>query len=657
MKTPKVWIPISGKLIFITMLILLSTVIPTMKKALEIFEKTARRTNEELNLNIAMQKSEQIHTIIMNYIDKARTLGTFMLSERNKKLQFENFRSEGVSLESSSTFQNEIAMASQAVQSVFQIDQDIMAIELYENKNEAPAFIAREAKEERWKALGIESGFLDKLNGLAPLPLVKILQNQFLITSLVHDLPTLAQGLPAAENRSLSKDIHTVQLLKILVLGAPLATLDNGEVSLFVVAYIHLDRLQNYFKEQGRRTSFVTDDFGNLIVHANAKYTDLKTDFRGHEVIKKAIIDQSQKKQLKYQHPENKEYYLSAFVKDPLGMIFVSEVSEKSVVMPVLIVKRQAIYVAGFMLSVVIFIVFLFSTQFTGPIEKLVEIAQQIAKGDFNIQAKKQVRAYDELGTLANAFDEMAGGLKERDKVKMLFNKFHGSSIAEEMLTGEITMRGSNRNVVVFFSDVRGFTAFSEGHTPEEVVDMLNEYFAIMVSIINKNFGIVDKFIGDAIMAVWGAPTSTGKDCYWCIKACLEMREALEKLNAQRLQRGHSPLMIGMGVHFGPAISGTIGSQERMEYTVIGDTVNQTSRIESSTKAFGTDLLVSHEVSQNIDTEFWVEYAGAAEVKGKAEALKLFTIRGRIQEGIKIEVKTPYSAYAPEKVDKVKLVS
>lgn len=233
-------------------------------------------------------------------------------------------------------------------------------------------------------------------------------------------------------------------------------------------------------------------------------------------------------------------------------------------VMPVLIVKRQAIYVAGFML-LAIFLVFIFSNQFTGPIEKLVEISHQIAIGDFNVEAKKQVRSVDELGSLANAFDEMADGLKERDKVKMLFNKFHGSSIAEEMLKGEITTRGSNCDVVVFFSDVRGFTAFSEGHTPEEVVDMLNEYFGVMVSIINKNHGIVDKFIGDAIMAVWGAPTTTGKDCYWCISACLEMREALANLNSQRIQRGHNPLVIGMGVHFGPAISGTIGSQERME--------------------------------------------------------------------------------------------
>lgn len=221
------------------MVILLSTVTPMMKKALEIFEKTTRRSNEELNLNLAMQKLEQIHTVIMNYIDKARTLGTFMLNERNKKLKYENYQSDNSSTELNTTFQNEIAFAGQAVQSVFQIDQDILAVELYETKNAVPFFVVRETKEDKWKALGIESSILDKINGISLLPLIKIIQNQFLIASLVHLLiPSLNKG---SKNEVTSDDF-----LKLLVVGAPLATQDNGEVSIFVVAYVPLDRLQNF---------------------------------------------------------------------------------------------------------------------------------------------------------------------------------------------------------------------------------------------------------------------------------------------------------------------------------------------------------------------------------------------------------------------------
>ena len=187
---------------------------------------------------------------------------------------------------------------------------------------------------------------------------------------------------------------------------------------------------------------------------------------------------------------------------------------------------------------------------------------------------------------------------------------------------------------------------------------MLNEYFGIMVRIINANHGIVDKFIGDAIMAVWGAPKSTGQDSYWCIKASLEMRTALAELNNVRNGRGQTPIMIGMGVHSGKAISGTIGSDERMEYTVIGDTVNQTSRIEASTKAFGTDLLISHETAEQIKHKFHLEFAGAAEVKGKTEPLRMYKVKGYITEsGEIIEVKTPYSDYEKGDADKVKVVA
>jgi adenylate cyclase len=113
--------------------------------------------------------------------------------------------------------------------------------------------------------------------------------------------------------------------------------------------------------------------------------------------------------------------------------------------------------------------------------------------------------------------------------------------------------------------------------------------------------------------------------------------------------------MIGMGLHSGPAISGTIGSSERMEYTVIGDTVNMTSRIESSTKAFGADLLVSETVSQKVGEEFLFEEAGSAEVKGKSEPLKLFKVRGYRENGQWVEITTPFSDYEKGDADKVKV--
>ncbi len=195
-------------------------------------------------------------------------------------------------------------------------------------------------------------------------------------------------------------------------------------------------------------------------------------------------------------------------------------------------------------------------------------------------------------------------------KQKSLFSKFHGSSVAEDLISKDIGVGGQSKDVVVFFSDIRGFTAFSEKRSPEEVVEMLNEYFGVMVKIINSHGGVVDKFIGDAIMAVWGVPKSSDRDAHQAVRACLEMRKALEGLNERRIAREQPPINIGMGLHAGHAISGTIGSDERMEYTVIGNTVNTASRIEASTKAFGADLLISDTVIAKIGEDFKTELCG-----------------------------------------------
>jgi adenylate cyclase len=298
----------------------------------------------------------------------------------------------------------------------------------------------------------------------------------------------------------------------------------------------------------------------------------------------------------------------------------------------------------------------LFSITLTSPIEKLVDVTRQVAAGNFEVHA--DIHSHDEVGELGKSFDTMVDGLRERDKMKNVLNKFHGSSVTDDLLKGDLELGGKKKRVTVFFSDIRDFTKFSEGHTPEEVVEMLNEYFEIMVGIVTKNHGVVDKFVGDAMMAIWGAPNTTGEDEMFAMKACLEMRAALEKLNELRVSRGHSEIKIGMGLNSGDAISGTIGSSERMEYTVIGDTVNTASRVESSTKAFGTDLLISGETMAIVESRFITEFAGAAEVKGKAEPLKMYKVRGYIREdGTHEIVQTKYSDYEAGDADKVKKVA
>lgn len=607
---------ISFKLVTMTLAILVLTAIPITHKSVGIFEDSARRTAEEQNLTTATNKAQEVETLLISYIDKAKTLASFVLTARDP--------AAGIAADD---------QTERAIDAVFGLSSDLMAVEIYEVAGGAPVFLRREAREEKFRRFGVDSSYVDKVKKGLGIPLALVAQGEFLV-----------------ENATLEKD------KPLLVLGAPLAKGADGRTANFVLLFVDLHKVQSVFSSMSRRRTFAVDRKGRLICHSYDPFTLDRLDFSNHPAVEKAAGSSTPRKQVRYLHPDVNEVYLSAFSKSALGMTFVSEVEEKVVLAPVLQVRRQAVYITGVMLSTMVLVVFFFSMTLTSPIEKLVFIAGRIGKGDFGISARDKVRSRDEVGTLAVAIDEMVGGLKERDKVKTLFSKFHGSSVADDLIQGEVGMRGESKNVTVFFSDIRGFTAFSEGRTPEEVVAMLNEYFAVMVAIINRNHGVVDKFIGDAIMAVWGAPKSTGEDSYWATKACLEMREGLDRLNASRMERGLGPIMIGMGVHSGVAISGTIGSEERMEYTVIGDTVNQTSRIEAATKAFGTDLLLSDATAEAVKDRFVLETAGTAVVKGKTEPLKLYKVRGRIgADGQKVIVATPWSDYEAEAADKVKV--
>jgi class 3 adenylate cyclase len=335
----------------------------------------------------------------------------------------------------------------------------------------------------------------------------------------------------------------------------------------------------------------------------------------------------------------------------------VTGVPERAILRPLFHILRWNLFIGLTLLALAIILSSLSALKFSRPIEILTRIIQRIGRGDMTVRAAPKVATGDELQVLAESIDQMTAGLVERDKVKGLFSKFHGSSVTEDLLTKDISIGGARKQVTVFFSDIRGFTSLSERQSPEQVVAMLNEYFAVMVKIIVEHGGVVDKFIGDAIMAVWGAPRCTGRDMERALSASLAMRAALAELNDRRRARNEDPLLIGMGLHCGSAISGTIGSDERMEYTVIGDTVNITSRVESSSKVYGEDILVTETLTTGLHQSFAFESVGEINVKGKLEPLRLFKVLGRRDsEGRVIDIKTEFSSYAPDPSAKVAMI-
>ncbi len=605
--------PIFVKTNLITILLLLVAALPITIWSTNEFEKTSRLQEEDINLRLAFSKANELNYILDNASEKARNLGNMVLN----------------------TIDDISPESEEKLEAAFRQNKDIYALDVYvvDPQKEKIKLVKRLTDEERFVLHKYDSSYIDQLRKSQNFPIHSITQNKVII-----------------QNSSVPKGIP------LFTIGVPLAKDPQGRVSHIAIADYSLARLQKSFGTDGYRTFFLVDEKGVTLAHQDDNQALNRINLKAHPIVATALSSKEPNSQNRFFDSTKKSYYYGTFVRSALNTYIISVVPEDVILLPARKVRHGAFYFLGFLISISLLGVFVFSMSITNPIEKLASLIKIVAKGNFSVSARRIIRSKDEVGDLAKAFDNMTEGLKERDKVKTLFSKFHGSSIAEDLMNKKIGVGGSNKEVTVFFSDIRGFTSFSESRSPEEVVGMLNEYFAIMVRIIQQNHGIVDKFIGDAIMAVWGAPKSTPRDAQNAVRACVEMRKALADLNQRRGAKGQPPILIGMGLHTGPAISGTIGSDDRMEYTVIGDTVNMTSRIESSTKAFGTDLLISEATARAVDTEFALTHAGSAEVKGKSEPLNLYRVIGyKAQNGEITEVKTPYSSYQAEHAEKVKI--
>lgn len=185
---------------------------------------------------------------------------------------------------------------------------------------------------------------------------------------------------------------------------------------------------------------------------------------------------------------------------------------------------------------------------------------------------------------------------------------------------------GSRRDVAVLFSDLRGFTRFAERLDPEALVTELNAYLEAMVQAVRAEGGVIDKYIGDSIMALFGVPEERDDAAAAAVRAAAAMQRALRAHNAARAASGHPPLAHGIGVHYGPCVWGNIGSQERMQYTVIGDTVNLASRLESATKERGVPVLISGETARAAAAAAPALVSqGTLQVRGREQILEVFT--------------------------------
>ena len=213
-------------------------------------------------------------------------------------------------------------------------------------------------------------------------------------------------------------------------------------------------------------------------------------------------------------------------------------------------------------------------------------------------------------------------------KIRNVFSKFVPPEIIDDMVSKQTTsscLVGEKRQVVVLFSDIRSFTTISENNRAVDIVNFLNNYFQVMVSIIKKYGGTIDKFIGDAILAIFGAPKSYKDNAKRAVMASMEMIKALPTINPGNLKLPPSGLKIGIGIHEGEVIVGNIGSQEKFDYTVIGDTVNLASRLEGLTKPYRSPVIISETVKAHVPT-IPTREIDLVKVKGKVKPTSIYSV-------------------------------
>jgi adenylate cyclase len=296
-------------------------------------------------------------------------------------------------------------------------------------------------------------------------------------------------------------------------------------------------------------------------------------------------------------------------------------------------INRVVRYVAvSIVLTTVVFvllgiiIVMIFVTIMIIPIKLLVIGVHAISSGNFDQVIK--VHRGDELGDLTDAFNEMAKSLREKEVIKGAFSKYVTKSVVDRILQHQdgLKLGGEKKEVTVFFSDIRGFTPMSEVLSAEEVVHLLNEYFTAMTTIIFKYEGTLDKFMGDAIMAVYGAPIDMADHAERAVLAAIEMSEKMKELQAKWKLEGKREVNIGIGINTGEVVVGNIGSNERMEYTAIGDNVNLTQRLESVAEK--GQILISAATYEKVKHKVNATVLDPIKVKGKVEKVLAYSVVG-----------------------------
>lgn len=264
----------------------------------------------------------------------------------------------------------------------------------------------------------------------------------------------------------------------------------------------------------------------------------------------------------------------------------------------------------------------------SAPAQELAEAMRRVGTGELGM--RMDITSTDEFAELFGGFNQMTQGLEERERLREAFGRYVGP-IAEEVLKNGASLGGETAHATILFADIRSFTSLSEQMKPAQVVALLNGYFAAVEPELQAEGGWINKFGGDSLLAVFGAPVAYPDHPARAVRAALRIREALRRFNERQRAIGMPELAIGIGLHSGDVLAGNVGSPTRLEYTVIGDVVNVAARLQALTKDHGTDIIASRQTLEASGLSLPTRELPVTNVRGKSEVLQIFSLEREVQ--------------------------
>lgn len=408
-----------------------------------------------------------------------------------------------------------------------------------------------------------------------------------------------------------------------------------------LLSFVKMDKILKAFEKTSISDVFMINDAGILIAHPDISLVLSAVNYSNHEVVKSmktSIVRVGQKRFM-----EKNEPFIGSYSKlSNLDGGVIATVSEEIAYEAVYQIQRRNVYIVIIALCMTLIVVFLFAKSISIPILKLLDATIQIGSGNFKIEIQPSTK--DEVGVLTSYFIQMGKGLEEREKVKSILGSMIDPTVVQEAMKDMAALkRGDEKMITSFFSDIAGFSTISEQLKSVDLASLLNEYLSAMTILLKKHDGVLDKYIGDAIVGIFSAPVDVESHELKACKASLEMitkltelREIWTKNNSYIKDAQNMDIRIGLNT--GLAKVGFMGTDALASYTMMGNTVNVAARLEAAGKDYGVNILIGPTTKKAVEEEMFTRAVDLVRVKGINTPLwiyELISTKSDIKSNIK----------------------